>query len=135
MAKKSNAGRPTVMTPQILERLRLAFSRGMTDADACFFAGVSTTAFYDWQQEHPEFADEKARLKAHPVLKAYETITDAIDSGDVNTAKWLLERKRKDDFSTKSVIEPTAPIIRYVTAEDTKAVNEHIDGVLSDDGN
>lgn len=135
MAKKHPGGRPTIFTPETIRRLKDAFLKGMNDTDACFYAGVGKSAFYDYQKAHPEFSDEKERLRANPVLKAYDAIYGAIVTGDVNTAKWLLERKRKDDFSTKSVIEPTAPIIRYVTAEDTKAVNEHIDGVLSDDGN
>ena len=36
-------GRPTIMTPQVLQKLELAFSYGCTDDEACFFADIAPT--------------------------------------------------------------------------------------------
>ena len=35
------------------------------------------------------------------IFKARTVIADALNNKDENTARWYLERKRKDEFSTK----------------------------------
>ena len=85
-------GRPTVMTDAVIAKLEHAFSLGCTDLEACFFAGVSKDAFYDYQAKTPGFADRKDALKTNPVLKARKVLVDAVESGDVKTATWLVEK-------------------------------------------
>lgn len=135
--KKSNAGRPSVMTPVVIGKLEYAFSLGCSDREACIFAGINPTSLYDYQKKFPEFTQRKEDLKETQVIKARQAVADALATGDAATARWLLERKRKEEFCTKSIVEPTAPIIRYVTAEDTRAANNHIDSVINpnDGGN
>jgi len=41
-------------------------------------------------------------LKQRPILTARRTIYDSLDNPDV--AKWFLERKSKDEFSTKQIV-------------------------------
>ena len=98
---KKTAGRPTVMTPEVVSKLEQAFSMGCSDLEACLFADISKQALYDYQAKYPEFADRKAMLKEKLVLKARTVIAEALNKKDENTAKWYLERKRKDEFSTK----------------------------------
>jgi hypothetical protein len=43
----------------------------------------------------------KERLKESLVLKARTVIANSLNNKDENTAKWYLERKKKDEFSTK----------------------------------
>ncbi len=93
-------GRPEVITPEILERLRHAFAIGCTDEEACAYAKVPTSTFYDYQKRHPDFSEEKERLKQEPILKAKNTIVQSLN--DVKDAQWYLERKKKDEFSTRS---------------------------------
>jgi hypothetical protein len=100
--KKSNAGRPTVMTPETLAKLEDAFAYGLTDQEACFVANISKDALYDYCNKHPEFSDRKEALKQSPTIRAKRTVVKAIDGGDKETAKWYLERKNKDEFSTKT---------------------------------
>lgn len=90
-------GRPTVCTPIILERLRQAFALGCTDEEACAYAGIATATLYNYQNNNPEFLEEKEQLKQEPVLKARETVVNSLD--DVETAKWYLQRKAKKEFS------------------------------------
>jgi hypothetical protein len=94
------AGRPTVITPQILAQLYTAFSIGCTDEEAIAFANVSNGAFYDYQKLHPEFLEEKERLKKLPILKAKNTVVQGLDR--VQNAMWYLERKKKDEFSVRT---------------------------------
>ena len=72
--RKSNAGRPTVMTKEVLAKLEAAFSYDMPDEEACFYANISADALYDYQVKHPEFTDRKYALKQRPVMKAREEL-------------------------------------------------------------
>lgn len=101
MVKKNKGGRPTVMTNEVVAKLEQAFSLGCSDIEACLFAGISKQTLYDYQKIHPEFADRKEELKEKLVLKARTVIATALNNNDETTAKWYLERKRKDEFSTK----------------------------------
>lgn len=96
------AGRPTVMTPEVVSKLEQAFSMGCSDLEACLFADISKQALYDYQEKNPEFTDRKAMLKQKMIFKARSVIAEALNNKDENTAKWLLERKLKDEFSTKT---------------------------------
>lgn len=112
-------GRPTVMTPDIIAKLEQAFSLGATDLEACFYAGIGKTSLYRYQEEHPEFTERKKALKEKLVLKARSVIADALENKDKQTAQWYLERRKKDEFSTRH--EQTgadgAPLVLDITAK------------------
>lgn len=93
-------GRPTIMTPNTLNHLRQAFAIGCTDEEACAYAKIACSTLYKYQNEHPEFIEEKEQLKQEPILKAKNTIVQNLD--DPKNAQWYLERKKKDEFSTRS---------------------------------
>lgn len=115
MAKKSNAGRPTVMTPEAIAKLEQAFSFGATDLEACFYAGISKDALYDYQVKHPEFTERKEGLKNNLKLIAKNVLGKSIQGGNETDAKWYLERKCKDEFGLKTSIEhssdPDNPLV------------------------
>lgn len=108
MTKKKNpedlqkVGRPTVMTPEVVSKLEQAFSMGCSDLEACLLADISKQSLYDYQAKHPEFADRKAMLKEKLVLKARSVLAKALNNNDENMAKWYLERKKKDEFGTRT---------------------------------
>lgn len=114
--KVKKVGRPTVMTDHVLSMLRAAFLIGATDEEACAYAEIGTTAFYAYQAENPEFAEKKDRWKQQPILQAKQTVVGALKS-DKDTAKWYLERKKKDEFSTR----------QEVTGADGDAVKMELD--------
>ena len=98
-----DVGRPTVMTPENIAKLEQAFSLGATDVEACFYAGIGKTTLYEYQEKHPEFAERKAAFKEKLDLKARQVVASAMEDGDKQTAQWYLERKKKDEFSIKTV--------------------------------
>ena len=109
-------GRPTKLTPETIDKLRTAFLMGCSDVEACLFADISKTALYNYQQKHPEFVDKKEQWKEQLALKARIVIADALNNKDENTAKWYLERKKKNEFGTRTEItgadgEPLSPPI------------------------
>lgn len=94
-------GRPTVMTPEIVNKLEEAFLLGCTDLEACLFADISKQTLYNYQEKNPEFVDRKEMLKETPVFKARKSVVDSV-STDPDLALKFLERKKKDEFSLKS---------------------------------
>lgn len=98
-------GRPTVMTEKVLEDLRKAFMVGATDRQACAYAGISAGTLYNYQVQYPEYLEQKENWKDHPIMKARATVYGKL--GEIETAKWFLERKAKDEFSPRG--ELTGP--------------------------
>jgi len=99
--KKNKGGRPSIFNPEILQKLQAAFNIGCSDREACLYAGVKPSTFYDYCAKHPEFSEQKEQWKKNPVLRAkyfiYENLTK-----DLKTARWYLERKCKDEFSLRN---------------------------------
>lgn len=95
-------GRPERFNDKILESLRNAFAIGCTDEEACAYANIPTTTFYDYLKRHPDFSEERNKLKQKPILLAKQTIINDLKS--VDSAKWYLERKKKDEFSLRQEV-------------------------------
>lgn len=99
---KRDVGRPTVMTESVLDKLELLFSLGATDEIACKIANINPATMYNYQQEHPEFVERKEMLKNMPTWQAKANVVEKIMAGDIQQSTWWLERKAKDEFSTRS---------------------------------
>lgn len=108
-AKKptKKVGRPPVINDEKLKKLREAFMMGCTDDEACLYAEIEPRTFYNFQKWNEEFIQQKEHWKNNPILKARKVVFDKIEAGDENTAKWYLERKAKQEFSTKTEIGMT----------------------------
>ena len=93
--------RPTVMTPEVIAKLEEAFAWGCSDIEACLWADIAPATLYQYQEKNPAFTERKAALKEKPVLLARKAVVKAIQQGDKVTALAYLDRKKKDEFSTK----------------------------------
>lgn len=105
---KRPVGRPEI-SEESVGKLLDALSWGCSVTDACNFAEISRDSYYEYCKRHPEFSDKCEYLKAATSIHARMAISNAIKSGDVATAKWYLERKHKDEFSTKQNVDTNAP--------------------------
>ena len=102
--KKSNlGGRPATVTPETVAKLKQGFSIGFTDRECCIYCDISTDAFYRFLKKNPELRILFDELKEKPVLKAKLTIANALNQEQ--TAKWYLERKRRDEFGETKKLE------------------------------
>lgn len=96
------------MTPDKLNLLRDAFSIDATIAEACFYAGISEQTFYNWREKKPKLMEEIERLRLTPIMTARKTIATSLDKPE--GARWFIERKRSDEFATKSKTEHSGRI-------------------------
>ncbi|KKQ73710.1 MAG: hypothetical protein US96_C0055G0009 [Candidatus Woesebacteria bacterium GW2011_GWB1_38_5b] len=128
MASGNLGGRPTVMTEEVLVKLKEAFMFDATDKEACIWAGIGEASLYRYQAENSEFREQKEAWKQNPVLKAKVTIYNNLNNVDI--AKWYLERKAKNEFGTRQEITGSAgtdflvPLIKRLDKTDYTQVAE-----------
>lgn len=101
MAKELR-GRPRSVDADTLNKLEGAFSMDCTDGEACILAGISPATLYNYQKENPDFLERKRLLKNTMIAKARSVLAEALNKKDKDTAKWYLERKRKEEFSVRT---------------------------------
>lgn len=105
MGEEKKVGRPTVMTEAMIGKLELLFAQGLSDREACLIADISPSTLYDYCTENPDFAERKELLKDKPKIKAKLNVAEAIENKDIDMSKWYLERKAKEEFSAKQIID------------------------------
>jgi ACT domain-containing protein len=102
--EEKKLGRPTVMTEEIVSKLEYGFMKGLNVTECCHYADISRTAFYDYLDKNPAFTDRIEELRSSPSTKAKLNIVEAIENGDPGLSVWWLERRNKDEFSTKQEV-------------------------------
>jgi len=105
-------GRPTIMTPETVRKIKEAFSQGFSVDNACIWAEISKPTFYSYCDNEIGFLDYCKALKQKPLIKSILVINKALNEGDVATAKWYAERKCKEEFSLR----------QEITGEDGEAI-------------
>jgi hypothetical protein len=94
---------PNKLTPEVVKKLEEAFSLDCSIEEACFYADISRQTYYNWINSFPNYQERFDSLRQKPVLKARQTVIKSLDE-DPDMAMRYLERKRKDEFSTKQEI-------------------------------
>lgn len=90
---EAQVGAPSKFTLDIVGKLIAAFNNGYNVTEACYYSGISRDTYYDWLKTQPGFSDRMEEAKNALNRRAKEVIADAVNTGDVTTSKWLLERK------------------------------------------
>lgn len=131
MGKKSNAGRPTIVTSETLRKLEEAFVMDCTDLEACFLANISKSTLYDYQLLHPEFVERKEALKQSNFVKARKTIANHLDDNYGNAVDYM-SRKKKDEFAQRNELTGKEGKDLIPIAQADKELSEQtLDGYLN----
>ena len=104
---KNQVGRPRAIQEKQLQQWKEAFLMGCTNREACLYADVCESTFYDFLKDYPEYSEKIDIWKNYEKVKARMVVHKALDKGDREMAKWYLERKAKDEFSTKQEVDAT----------------------------
>ena len=92
-------GRPSVVNEEALRKLEVAIATGMSVSSSCFFAGISTSTFYEHKSLDKEFAFRVNMAEEWSTFRARQVILKAIDDGNVDAAKWYLSKKARAEFA------------------------------------
>jgi hypothetical protein len=105
-------------TKETLGKLDQAFAIDATVGEACCYANISESIYYDWVKDNPELSERFSRLRKKPVLKARQTTVQSLD--DPKNAQWYLERKMKNEFGgAKEIISNN---VLLINVHDPKAI-------------
>lgn len=86
-------------TPEVMERLREAFSIGAPIDEASFYAGIDESTYYRWKKKNPKLYEGLEALRLKPILKARQEVVNGL-IGFENSFKYLT-KKRRDEFGDK----------------------------------
>ena len=70
--------RPWKMTDEVLQKLEYAFAIDSTVEEACAYAEIAESTFYEWQKKNTLFSERIDRLRQQPILKARQTVVTAL---------------------------------------------------------
>lgn len=102
------AGRKTIMTKDVLQKLEDGFAFTYTDEEACLYAGISKQTLYNYQKRNPQFVDRKEALRLSPNLVAKQVLVSGI-AKNLPQAQWWATRKMPE-FTPKQKIEHSGVI-------------------------
>lgn len=127
--KNGTAGQPTKMTPVVLATIRNAADFGCNDREILAqltITGnrIAQSTLSDYFSKHPDFRQEIDDRQQSPILRAKQTLNQAIEdvkNGDL-TLKYL-ERKCKNEFSTKTEVDTSVNITNDALDKLGKIIN------------
>ena len=96
---------------------------GSTLHRACRRASIPYTTVMDYIKTNEEVRRKIEALEENPITKCEEVLMNSIDNGDVQSAKWFLERRNKEDYSQKVEQENKIEINESLTMEDYKEMS------------
>lgn len=85
--------------------LEMAYGMGFDDNEACACAKITRRKLKKLKEKYPLLVERIERWKANPVMLAKSVVMDKISEGNVDVAKWWLERRKKEEFSSSTKLE------------------------------
>lgn len=93
---------------KVISDLKAGLQRDFTIIEACVYAGITSDTYYRWLKESDEFREEMDRARQHMSELSKKVIMDAVEKGDKDSAKWWLERRKKELYSTRTETDLTS---------------------------
>lgn len=111
--KSSKAGRPTKITPDTVRKLEECFKCDASVAEACAYAGIGRTTYYEECKRNPEFRNNMERVQMYPLIVAKQTLFKGICSGDQKAAPLALrylELRQPERYTPRRKVETEGDI-------------------------
>jgi len=94
------------MSEEKIKKLEEAFALDCSVGEACFYADITKTTYYNWLEKNPKLVDRFEALREKPVLLARQSVVKGLKESPDLALKYL-ERKRKNEFSLKTEVDNT----------------------------
>lgn len=127
---RSNAGRKWFdgkNEDAVITKLTQVWAIGGTDAEAAYYADISTASISRYLDSHPDISEQKNRLKNKPILKARREVIKGLNKNPDFSLKYL-ERKLSNEFAPSHRVgiegtENNKPV--FITYVPTKRNRNH----------
>lgn len=129
----NKGGRPTVITDDVVRNLERSLQNGFTVRKACQLAKISPDTYYKHCEKKPAFSDRMDDAQRWAEEKARQNVVKAIDDGDIQSSRWYLERKVKNEFGTRTEITGPDNTPLDSGKDDIKAIAAGINKLLEED--
>ena len=124
-----NALRPKGVNVKAWNQIIESWENGLSDREAAFRASkfgdpIKESTIKEWMSENPDISRLRDYLHSDLVSRARLNIAKEIASGNVAVSKWYLERKKADEFSTKSAVAFEGAVAELTIEEKEKKLLE-----------
>ena len=122
--------KPENISKSAWREIVVAWENGLSDREASFRASrdsdiyITEAEIKEMVATHPEVSSLRDFLMSNIVSKAKLNIAESINEGSVSTAKWYLERKAADEFSTKSAMAFEGAVVTVTMEEKQKELDK-----------
>lgn len=139
---QGKVGAPEIDRGAVVQKLREAFLMGCTAVEACLFADVSRSFYYDiLLKEQPELKDIFDDCRNNPKLLAKKNLYNALEMGDMEVSVLVLSRtdeeykpKTKVTHDGKVEVAPDDMAIQQIDEIISKAVGAGENTSVADAG-
>ena len=106
--KCTNCGPDTKRTPEMVAAIEECLRLDMPISKTCQAVGINESTFYLWVKQDPAFVTRMRAAKFFATNVARRSVIKQM-AFDGSLALKYLERKEKDEFSTKSIVKNETP--------------------------
>ena len=131
--------KPKELSKKAWKEVVLAWENGLSDREASFRASRDSDTYITEAEikeivaTHPEVSSLRDFLLSNIVSQAKLNIAESINEGSVSTAKWYLERKAADEFSTRAAVAFEGATIAVTMEEKQRAMDEFLEKIGTDE--
>jgi Homeodomain-like domain len=123
-------GRPTLYTPETIDKLLANLADGLTIKQACLACSISESTLSDWRERYADLEARLTEAREQARRKALANIKAAGDSGDWRASEAFLRMSFAADYRRDASINVSATASAQqavvVTAEDRNRIQERI---------
>lgn len=110
----------------VIQKCEEVWSIGGSDAEAAFYADISTAALSDYLKKHSDVSERKDRLKEKTILKARREVVIGLNKNPDFSMKYL-ERKKSAEFGSKYTLNIKG--VGLVVEQVVGIINKHVKDV------
>ena len=130
---KAPVGRPSKMTPEVVESICTYLKQGNTRKTSAICSGISERRFHEWMEEFPHFSQSIKKAEEEAIAHHVQTI-HAFSQSNWQASAWFLERRRKEDFGKQDRVDITTngKDIQSMTVQQLDAELERLKNITSE---
>ena len=132
--------KPPTISKKAWKEIIGAWQDGLSDREASFRASraegelITEAELKEIVAGSQRIADLRDYLHSDVLMMAKENIANSIREGSVSTAKWLLERKAANEYSTKASVNFENAVIGLTMAGKEEEMEKFLDSFMPEGG-